>query len=62
MIIKDVNLTPPLGVVGVSFTGHILHTTDDWGVVFKVISIVCFCGLSVYIVFGSGKRLTHIDS
>lgn len=50
------------GIIGVSFIGHILHTTGNWSLVFITIACVCFSALIVYICFGSGKRLVHIDS
>ena len=45
-----------------SFTSHVLHTTDNWALVFVSISGITAFGFMVYVLFGSGKRLTHIDS
>lgn len=51
-----------VGILGVSFTSHILHTTDNWALVFLVIAAIVTFGFIVYMLFGSGKRLAHIDS
>ncbi|XP_031564284.1 solute carrier family 17 member 9-like [Actinia tenebrosa] len=45
------------GIIGVYFTGYILHATESWHVVFQLTAVICIVGNTVYIIFGSSKRI-----
>ncbi|XP_006614875.1 solute carrier family 17 member 9 isoform X2 [Apis dorsata] len=45
------------GFLGVYFSGHILHVTHSWSVVFIFIAIIDVLGCIVYLLFGSGQAI-----
>ncbi|XP_076755304.1 major facilitator superfamily transporter 18 [Xylocopa sonorina] len=45
------------GFLGVYFSGHILHVTHSWPVVFIFIAVIDALGCIIYLLFGSGQAI-----
>ncbi|KAL6255675.1 hypothetical protein P5V15_012922 [Pogonomyrmex californicus] len=45
------------GFLGVYFSGHILHVTHSWSVVFLFIAVIDALGCIMYLLFGSGQAI-----
>ncbi|XP_076440135.1 LOW QUALITY PROTEIN: voltage-gated purine nucleotide uniporter SLC17A9-like [Babylonia areolata] len=45
------------GFVGVYIAGHILEATKSWTAVFNQTALVCMIGWTVYVLFGTGKKI-----